>query len=126
LSLPFNKTINDTEDFKACVEDCDLNSNYKFLNNITSDTGGTSFALYCNTTCSGSNKRYLKSNYKCIEKCPEPNNFILKNEDDPIECLNKCPNDKQYARLEDGEYICSDTECGNGSEDATNNQEYYY
>ena len=126
LSLPFNKTINDTEDFKACVEDCDLNSNYKFLNNITSDTGGTSFALYCNTTCSGSNKRYLKSNYKCIEKCPEPNNFIVKNEDDPIECLNKCPNDKQYARLEDGEYICSDTECGNGSEDATKNQDYYY
>ena len=127
LSLPFNKTINDTEDSKACVEDCDLNSNYKFLNNITSeDTGETPYTLYCRTTCSGSNKRYLKSNYKCIDKCPEPNNFIVKDEANPIECLNKCPTDKPYARLTDGEYICSDTVCGEGVEDENNNQVYYY
>ena len=122
-NLPFNKTINDTADSKACVEECDLNSDYKFLNK---EINGDTTILYCRKTCSNSNKRYLKSNYKCIEKCPEPNNFIVENENNPIECLNKCPNDQPYARLKDGEYICSNTECGNADEDATNHQDYYY
>jgi hypothetical protein len=76
--LPFNKTINDTDGSKACVEDCDLNSAYKFLDKTTSE--GLSI-FYCRTNCSGNDKRYLKSNYKCIDKCPESNNFIIENED---------------------------------------------
>ena len=126
--FPFNKTINDTDDFKSCIEECDLNSDYKFLNNITSEEGGvTSFAFYCQTNCSGSNQRYLKSNYKCIEKCPEPNNFIVEDAANPIECLSKCPKEKPYARPNNnGEYICSDIECGQRTEDTTNKQDHYY
>jgi hypothetical protein len=121
--LPFNKTINETDG--ACVEDCDLNSDYKFLDKIeTSDEGLSTF--YCGTQCTSSNKRYLKSNYKCIDKCPKSNNFIVENGDNPIECLNKCPNDKPYARLNNGEYICSNTECGKDDANETNEQLYYY
>ena len=121
--LPFNKTINDTEGSKACVEECDLNSDYKFLDN---ETNGEISTFYCRTTCNSNNKRYLKSNYKCLDKCPEPNNFIEENGDNPIECLNKCPNDKPYARLENEEYICSNIECGKKSEDNSKKQDHYY
>ena len=121
--LSFNKTINDTEGSKACVEECDLNSEYKFLDK---KTNGETTTLYCRKECSGSNKRYLKSNYKCIDKCPEPNNFIVEDENNPVECLNKCPNDKPYARLKNEEYICSNIECGKGDDDTSQKQEYYY
>ena len=119
MSLNSNKIINDTNNtnYKYCVSECDLNSDYKFLNNITNNDN--SYSLYCRTTCED-NKRYLKSNYKCIDKCLEPNNFTVENDNNPVECLNKCPEGKEYARLENNEYKCTSNIC------LKNQSEYYY
>ncbi len=114
MSLSYNKIINDSNipSYKFCVSECNLNSDYKFLN-IISDI------LYCKTTCEN-NKRYLKSDYKCRDKCPETNNYVLLNGNNPVECLSECPEGNEYARFDStsGEYRCSPTEC--------NSNEFYY
>ena len=57
------KIINEGDKF--CVNKCDTNTDYKFLQ-IKDNK------LYCSTSCdqSSENKRYLEDDYKCIPKCP--------------------------------------------------------
>ena len=135
MSLPINKIINDSDisEYKFCVSECDLNSQYKFLNNISTTISDNppvpTYQLYCKNQCSYSDnqKRYLKSNYKCYEKCPEPNNYVIENVTDiALECLSKCPDDKPYAREKDGEFYCSNIECGKKDNDEVNGQKFYY
>ena len=110
--LPFNKTANYDN---SCITECDIKSNYKFLNEI----GGS---LYCKDKCED-NKRYLTSNYICLDKCPPPTNYVVKDGNRPVECLNKCPEEKPFSRKNEyNEYICSETECGSEEENTT----YYY
>ena len=100
--LPFNKTANQDN---FCVIECDLKSNYKFLEKESDDR------LFCRENCNN-NKRYLTSNYVCIDICPSPYNFVVINGNNPAECLTKCPDTKPYAnKNENGEYVCSDTIC---------------
>ena len=135
--LTVNKIINDsdTSQYKFCVSECDLNSKYKYLNIITATTTDdppvSTSTYYCKTSCvySDNQKRYLKSNYNCYEKCPEPNNYIVEDTNNPnvaLECLSKCPPDKPYARKINDEYICSNQECGQNGADVTNKQQFYY
>ena len=104
--LPFNKTANHDN---SCVSECDLQSNYKFLVKESDDR------LFCKDKCSN-NKRYLTSNYVCIDVCPSPYIFVVINESNPAECLTKCPDEKPYANKisnDNEEYICSETKCSN-------------
>ena len=100
--LPFNKTANPDN---SCVKECDINSTYKFLDTISE-------SLFCKDKC-GDNKRYFTSNYICIDKCPAPNNFVVLNGNNAVECLSSCPDSHQFARYDDTskEYVCSSTEC---------------
>ena len=108
--LPFNKTANHSN---SCVTECDLKSDYKFLEK---GSDSNSDKLFCKDKCSNG-KRYLTSNYVCIDVCPSPYIFVVINENDPVECQTKCPDDKPYAtKNENGEYECSETKCS----------EYYY
>ena len=110
--------INDKDN--SCVNQCNINSTYKFLQKKSDDT------LHCQEQCDETEYRYF--NYKCSESCDSINNFIVEN---TKECLSKCPKDTPYYRkkiissegdLEKFEYECSNTECrSEGS-----NKEYYY
>ena len=121
MSLYSNKIINDTNNtnYKYCISECDLKTDYKFLNNITNDAPETGYTLFCRTKCED-NKRYLRSNYKCRDTCPESNNFIVEDGNNAVECLNKCPEGNEYARFDstNNEYKCSSEIC--------NKTEYYY
>ena len=112
--LPFNKTAN-PDNF--CVRECDLNSTYKYLNNISN-------SLSCKNQCEN-NQRYLASNFICIDKCPQPYNYIVKNGDNPVECLSSCPQSKPFARYDNDkeEYLCSSDECGSIAGESNT---YYY
>jgi hypothetical protein len=69
--------------------------------------------LSCKIKCSD-NKRYLTSNYKCINDCPSPYIFVVIDGNNPAECLTKCPDTMPYAtKNEKGEYVCSDSKCNN-------------
>ena len=117
-------TVNKTIDFdgKTCVNKCDLKSNGKFLNE-------GSETLKCKDKCENdSYKRFLRSNYICIEKCEIPNNYLIEENTNDVyayECLDKCPDDKTYymRQNENGEYICSTKKCG---EEADDPYKYYY
>ena len=112
--LAFNKTANQEN---KCLKECDLKSENKFLFNMSG-------SFFCNTTC-GANQRYLSSNYKCLDKCPDNKNFVVRNDDNtPVECLDKCPDNISYAYYDEekNEYYCSNDECGKD----TDNQKYYY
>ena len=80
MSLYSNKIINDTNNtnYKYCISECDLKTDCKFLNNITNNVPETGYTLYCGIKCED-NKRYLVSNYKFIDTCPEQNNFMVVN-----------------------------------------------
>ena len=123
MNLYSNKIINDTNNtnYKYCISECDLKTDYKFLNNITNDAPETGYTLFCRTKCED-NKRYLGSNYKCRDTCPESNNFIVEDGNNAVECLNKCPEGNEYARLNytSNEYKCSSEICNKTS------NEYYY
>ena len=122
-TLP-NNIIND--DDKSCVSKCNLTSNYKYLQNESSTVNN----LHCKNSCDSSlSKRYLSSNYICIEKCPPPNNYVVEDSDfeKVNECLSKCPENKPYIRENEyGEYICSNIPCGNEEGQEENKYSYYY
>ena len=120
-TLP-NNIINDFDN--SCVSKCNLTSDYKYLQNKSSDDNN----LHCKNICESSlsTKRYLSSNYICIDKCAPPNNYVVEDSDfeKANECLSKCPENKPYMRKNDnGEYICSNKTCGEGTSDPYS---YYY
>ena len=89
-----NLVTNKTIDGNKCVDKCDINSENKFLVNISNK-------YYCKDRCEPPKKRFLKSNYICIEKCEIPNNYVVNEQNNEYsnECLSKCPTDKPYMRL---------------------------
>ena len=121
---------NKTDDGRTCVEKCNTNDDSvrKFL---VKEVDGDNEKLICKESCDDSAKRFLKSNYICIEKCVFPNNYVVEETEDgdnanimKNECLSECPEQKPYMRQnDDGEYICSNKPCG---EDGTSDQYKYY
>ena len=110
---------------KKCVDKCYLNSDKPFLVN---DTG----KLICDSKCSGTSKRYSKSNYICEEFCAPPNNYVVNPEytGDESElvnvCLDKCPENKPYMRQNNiGEYICSNIPCGKNNNGGDSHKYFY-
>ena len=115
-----NKTINASNN--ECVSQCDLNSNYKFLQ----EKDGEDANPYCQTQCDSNRgyNRYTMPNYKCVQECIEPNNFIVNSDSsNQIECQSKCPSGDQYAQynLDKKEYSCTSEVC-----DQTSVYKYYY
>ena len=116
---------NKTYDGNKCVDKCNINSVNKFLVHLEGKN-------YCKSKCENNEKRFLKSNYICIEKCTAPYNYVVNpiNEEDNSEyvneCRTECPKNKPYQRLDSStkEYLCSDKPCGeNGDDDP---YIYYY
>ena len=97
-----NKIIN-TKD-NSCVNKCDLNSNYKYLLNDTSDPND--IKLKCVENCNG--KKYSIYDYICVDKCTEPLNFVKNNQICDYAC-----DEGQFANLNsENEYECKDS-CDN-------------
>ena len=82
------------EQNNACVSKCDQNSEYKYLNGIKINTDPEQIEYRCKTSCVGENKKYSLTDYICVDKCEEPNNFIVNDEI----CSPKC-NGEQFAVL---------------------------
>ena len=115
-----NKIINKSDN--SCINQCDLNSEYKYFQ--TKTNGQT----YCQQNCDGNEtdnnyNRVLMPNYICAEKCSEPNNFVVLDDSKiQLECLSKCPSNDQYAQynIERNEYFCTNYKCN------TTNYTFYY
>ena len=109
-----NNIINDANN--ACVDKCDLTSEYKFL-----EKGKTDNKLHCKKKCEISTTlRYSETDYICKGKCEYPNNYVVTDleniVDDTIvinKCLSQCPEKMPYMRYDKNadEYSCSSIEC---------------
>ena len=111
-----NKTINDSNN--ECISQCDLNSQYKYL-----QEKGENNNPHCQLACDQDYDRYIMPNYICSKNCKEPNNFVVRNDNNQIECQSKCPSKEQYAQYdqEKKEYYCTTEKCHENSE-----YKYYY
>ena len=94
------KIINDENN--KCVEECNKDSEYRFLKLIN-------VKLHCSQNCDNDNKRYLISDYKCISKCPS-STCVKENSN---ECINLSEWEKNIT-IQDDEYLCL-SECPDGT-----------
>ena len=95
-----------------------MNSQYKYL-----QEKGENNNPHCQLECDQDYDRYIMPNYICSKNCKEPNNFVVRNNNNLIECQSKCPSKGQYAQYdqEKKEYYCTTEECHENSE-----YKYYY
>jgi hypothetical protein len=119
-----NDIINDENN--ACVGSCNLESNYKFLEE---DNAGKK---HCKLKCQ-KYMRYSTTDYICREKCEYPYNYVVEELDNTInnndikinECLRECPTEYSYMRQNSkNEYICSNIKCS--EEIVPQDQKYSY
>ena len=122
----FTNIINKKDN--SCVSKCDINSDYKYLYiddnsavddgtnaDTNADTNTNNIKRYCLDDCAkgGNKNKYVDKIFQCVEKCEEPNNFLINNKI----CSDKCING-QFAEIkENGEYVC---------QPSCNAQHYYY
>jgi len=125
-----NNIINDENN--ACVDKCNLTSDYKFL-----EKGKTDDFLHCKKKCEKSgNLRYSESDYICKEKCEYPNNYVVTELENNVndntivinKCLSKCPEAMPYMRYNDAtdEYICSSIECSKEIKPESQKYNYFF
>lgn len=116
--LAFNKTINDSNN--ECISSCDLKSEYKYLQEKENGENP-----HCQTQCDNGYERYIMPNYICAKQCKEPNNFVVRDNSQQIECLSKCPSSEQFAQYDEDEskkeYYCTENEC-----DSNSDYKFYY
>ena len=81
-SFENNKIINKKDN--SCVSKCEISSTFKFLY----EDDNNNALKYCLQSCNdgGNKKKYLMNDFRCVEKCPKPYNYLINNEI----CSDKC------------------------------------